>query len=89
MRSTSGKQRKHPGIIGQAITIDHKLRTVVGILPEEFNFYRGLGHEMQLWMPFEMTELERSNRNQPAGSVYLRLREGVTRQLSLEHANSN
>ena len=67
-----------PGIIGQAITIDHKPRTVVGILPEEFNFYRSLGHEVQLWMPFEMTEQERSNRNQPAGSVYLRLREGIT-----------
>lgn len=63
-----------PGAIGKTVQINGRTRTVVGIMPANFNYPVG----MQLWIPLAMTPAERADRAQISISAIARLRPGVS-----------
>ena len=67
-------------IVGRALTLDGKVRTVVGVMPKSFRFPTG---DDQLWMP-----LADSSRAESRSAHYLevvgRLADGVTAQAAAE-----
>ena len=67
-----------PGIIGRAVQINERARTVVGVMPPRFKF----PHRAELYMPLRWDESPRAARNTGAVAV---LRSGV----SLERAQSD
>ncbi|HWO01096.1 MAG TPA: ABC transporter permease [Blastocatellia bacterium] len=82
---SSGLWQRHfasaPDIVGQAIALDGGSYTVVGVMPQGFNFPGG---QVDCWMPrpFEPSFLSRENIERGAGfmSMVGRLKPGVTTQ---------
>jgi putative ABC transport system permease protein len=62
-----------PRVIGRAITVGDKSRTVVGIMPPGFRF----PEESELWLPLALSVAEESNREGILVSVLARLKPGV------------
>lgn len=54
-----------PGIIGRAIVVNDRARTVVGVMPPRFKF----PHRAELYMPLRLDESPRSERNVAAVAV--------------------
>jgi putative ABC transport system permease protein len=67
-----------PGIIGRAVQVNERARTVVGVMPPRFKF----PHRAELYMPLRWDELPRSARNLSAVAI---LRRGV----SIERAQAD
>jgi len=67
-----------PSIIGRAVMINERARTVVGVMPQGFKF----PHRAELYMPFRWDEAPRSGRSIAAVAI---LRTGV----SIEQAQSD
>ena len=67
-----------PEILGKQITVDQRPLTVIGVLPQDFNFFHGLGREIQLWLPLTFTDEQRLDRASISGTVLGRLRDGYS-----------
>ena len=66
-----------PRVIGQAVTIDGQPRTIVGVMPEAFNFPAG-SRPYDVWLPLVPSDGERTSRGNHAFNVVGLLRPGVT-----------
>lgn len=63
--------------IGRRIMLDHDAFTVIGVMPDGFQFpYRNTVTEM--WLPWRMPATRAGNRNSRIDNVVARLRRGVT-----------
>ncbi|MEP7270605.1 MAG: ABC transporter permease, partial [Acidobacteriota bacterium] len=67
----------NPGLIGQTLTLNGQLYTVVGIMPEGFHFPYS---DIDIWMPVQQHPGFSLNRQSAAVEVIGRLRPGVTGQ---------
>ena len=65
-----------PGLIGRTINMDGVQRTVIGVMPEDFNFPFG---GVKLWMPVQV-DAASANRASLPYSLIGRLNEGWTRE---------
>ena len=65
-----------PGVRGRTITVDGRPRTVVGVMPPQFNF-QFWGGRQQLWVPAGWTQNDQG-RNSNSFIAVGRLRRGVT-----------
>jgi putative ABC transport system permease protein len=63
-----------PTVIGRPITVDGARCTVVGVLPESFQFIHVLNRELDVWQPFTIGSTEREHSIQ----VYGRLASGAS-----------
>jgi putative ABC transport system permease protein len=84
-------------IVGRQILIDGQARTVIGILPESFQFYQP---DLELWMPLADDAALRDRENHSV-LVFARLApnvsmeqaqrelDGITSQLAREHPDTN
>jgi predicted permease len=72
-----------PAIIGKQITVDGESRTVVGVMPKEFEF-QFWSKPRELWVPAGYTENDLTDRGSNSFVAIGRLRPGVT----LEQANA-
>jgi putative ABC transport system permease protein len=70
-------------IVGRAILVEGEPRTVVGVLPPDFHFFRVLNRDLEVWVPY-VFDPGTADRGHHAGFVYARLKLGV----SLEAARS-
>lgn len=68
-----------PGIIGQSVRANGKIRTVIGVMPERFAF----PNREQMWMPLELNPLATKRGEGPNYNVVARLKDGT----SLREAN--
>jgi len=64
-----------PNIIGRAILMDGIKTTVIGVMPQGFNFPARL---TQFWMPTYFTPRDLNNRGSHYLTVYARMKPGVT-----------
>src|SRR2546430_11517112 len=83
--------------VGRELTIDGRAFTVVGVLPEDFQFYQP---DLDLWMPLAEDAGLRDRQNHSV-MVFARLAphvslaqaqgelDGITRQLAAEHPDTN
>jgi putative ABC transport system permease protein len=62
-----------PGVIGKPIMLDKNSYTVVGVLPQDFEFY---GREVDVYMPIAASTARAPG--EPSVGVYARLRPGVS-----------
>jgi putative ABC transport system permease protein len=69
-----------PDPLGRTISLDTRTFTVIGVMPEEFDFQLGT----ELWTPLALTPQEKSNRERTDLYVYGRLQPGT----SLEQARA-
>jgi predicted permease len=86
-----------PSAVGRRLTIDGRPFTVVGVLPEDFQFYQP---DLDLWMPLAEDAALRDRQNHST-MVFARLAprvslaqaqdelDAVTRQLAAEHPDTN
>lgn len=82
------KARYHadPNIVGRRIRVDDRLLTVLGVMPEGFNFPRGSEHPMearapeetQFWRPLVFSPADRRNTGNHSISTIARLQPGVS-----------
>ena len=72
----------NPGVIGQAVRVNGRAGTVIGVMPPKFNFPQN----EQLWLPVntEFPVLPRNDRNINSVQIIGRLKPGVT----IEQANA-
>ena len=63
-----------PDPLGRTISLDTRTFTVIGVMPEDFDFQLGT----ELWTPLALTPLEKSNRERTDLHVYGRLRSGTS-----------
>src|SRR5574341_675938 len=70
----------NPGIVNQNITLNDESYTVVGIMPQSFQFGRELGQVVDLWTPIAFTpqQLSFNNLTNEFLFVFARLKPGVT-----------
>ena len=64
-----------PDIVGREITLDGRARTVIGVMPPEFEFPVGA---RDVWTPLVLTEAGRNDRRNHSVMTVGRLRPGVT-----------
>ncbi|MEW6207031.1 MAG: ABC transporter permease [Acidobacteriota bacterium] len=64
-----------PGILGASVTLDDRAVTIVGIMPESFDFPFG----SELWMPLALTPQQMNQRGVRNLQVLAHLNPGVTR----------
>jgi putative ABC transport system permease protein len=62
-----------PSAIGQKVSLNGASYTIVGVMPDEFNFPL----ETQVWAPLTLTAAERHNRESHSVSIIGRLKAGV------------
>jgi putative ABC transport system permease protein len=86
-----------PAIVGRNVLVDARPVTVVGVLPDTFQFYQV---DLDLWMPWDIEAVSRSRQNHSM-MVFARLAPGVTAaeaqseldaittQLAREHPDTN
>jgi putative ABC transport system permease protein len=65
-----------PRMVGSALTIEGQAATVIGILPAEFQMFRVLNREIDLYMPL-VIDRNRTSREDHALNVWARLKPGV------------
>ncbi|HXG67844.1 MAG TPA: ABC transporter permease, partial [Blastocatellia bacterium] len=65
-----------PNLIGQAITLNDKPYTVVGVMPASFQFPRSY----EIWMPLALDEKEKTGDTWTLAEVIARLKPGVTEE---------
>ncbi|MBA3243445.1 MAG: ABC transporter permease, partial [Acidobacteria bacterium] len=63
-----------PGIVNRPLTINGKVRTVVGVMPPNFQFYE----PAQMWIPLPFNETDREARKANFLLAAARLKPGVT-----------
>ena len=63
-----------PDPLGRIISLDTRTYTVIGVMPEEFDFHLGT----ELWTPLALTPQEKSNRERTDLYVYGRLKPGTS-----------
>ncbi len=64
-----------PGVLGSTIVVEGRSRTVIGVMPKDFNFPLGAG----LWAPLALTAEQRRSRATHELLVLGRLKAGVDR----------
>jgi putative ABC transport system permease protein len=64
-----------PGMVGRTVSLGGGPHTVVGVLPPEFQFHKGV----ELWLPYVTDRIESAKRGGWAANVVARLKPGVTR----------
>jgi predicted permease len=79
-----------PGIVGRAVPINGVPYTVIGVMPQGFNFPANTGDDA-IWTPLPIDEKALQDRGSGALSVIGRLRDGVTidnatREMNAIHA---
>jgi putative ABC transport system permease protein len=86
-----------PSVIGKTVSLNGAAYTIVGVMPEEFNFPL----ETEMWAPLELTAAERHDRTAHSVSMIGRLKPGVpvararaelatlARQLASDHPDTN
>ncbi|HEV8039118.1 MAG TPA: ABC transporter permease [Bryobacteraceae bacterium] len=65
-----------PDPLGRTISLDTRTYTVIGVMPEEFDFQLGT----ELWTPLALTPQEKANRERTDLYVYGRLKPGTSMQ---------
>jgi predicted permease len=63
-----------PDPLGRTISLDTRTYTVIGVMPEEFDFQPGT----ELWTPLALTPQEKTNRERTDLHVYGRLKPGTS-----------
>ena len=66
-----------PSIIGREVTIDQRPHTVLGVMPESFDFS---AQSAELWIPIAFTPEQIARRDEHFLTVYARLASGVTQK---------
>jgi predicted permease len=66
-----------PGVLGQTISLDSRPHTVIGVMPESFDF---TADAEALWVPIAFTPERRAMHDEHFLTVYARLRPGVSFQ---------
>src|SRR4029079_16643279 len=68
-----------PGIVNKTITLNDESYTVVGVMPQSFQFGRELGRIIDLWTPIAFTpqQLDINNLTNENLFVFARLRPGI------------
>ena len=64
-----------PELIGQTLTLDYRPHTVIGVMPEHFQFP---GRDQEFWVPMAFEPEEAAGRGDHYLTVVARLRPGVT-----------
>ncbi|MGH9780734.1 MAG: ABC transporter permease [Candidatus Acidiferrales bacterium] len=64
----------NPSVIGQAINLDGKPYTIIGVMPPDFYF---IGTPADVWLPLTFTALDGANHANPSLEVIARLGPGV------------
>src|SRR5919205_558273 len=64
-----------PGVVGKTITLNGEGYTVVGVMPQGFQF---LSDDVSMWVPIAFTPQQAANRNGHYLEVVARLKPGVT-----------
>ena len=62
--------------LGRTVSLDTRTYTVIGVMPEEFDFPIGT----ELWTPLALSPQEKSNRERTDLYVYGRLKPGISRE---------
>jgi putative ABC transport system permease protein len=73
-----------PDPLGRTISLDTRTYTVIGVMPEEFDFQLGT----ELWTPLALTPQEKSNRERTDLWVYGRLKPGTSMEQARAEMNS-
>jgi predicted permease len=88
-----------PAVVGQTLTLDGRAHTVVGVMPEGFEFPLFWATKAEMWAPLPLAE--RAGSRGRSLRVFARLKPGVThaqaqgemetiaRRLALEHPETN
>ena len=72
-----------PSVIGKTVSLNGSAYTIVGVMPDEFNFPL----ETQMWVPLALTAAERHDRSSHSVSILGRLKPGIpVAQASVELA---
>ncbi len=78
----TNRYHRDPNVLGQAIVLDRKAYSIIGVMPRSFEFPLGAGHldQAQLWVPLSLTPDELSDQNLGFWGYQLvaRLKDGVT-----------
>ncbi len=93
----SSRLQSNPSAIGKTVSLNGAAYTIVGVMPEEFNFPL----ETEMWAPLALTAAERNDRGSHSLSILGRLKPGVpvaqaraelatiAHALAAEHADTN
>ncbi|HSF20257.1 MAG TPA: ADOP family duplicated permease [Vicinamibacteria bacterium] len=73
-----------PGVVGSEIFLNGAAHTVVGVMPQDINFPRGV----DLWIPLALSMEESVDRTTPSLSVVARLRRGVSLEAARQELES-
>ncbi len=89
-----------PRIVGETVRIDGQPTTVVGVLPREYQMFRVLNHDIELYMPLVL-DRGRTSRDDHAINIWARLAPGrrleearaemttIARRLEREYPKTN
>ncbi|HVT99065.1 MAG TPA: ABC transporter permease [Acidobacteriaceae bacterium] len=85
------RYHRDPHVIGQAIVLDRKSYSIVGVMPPSFEFPLSAGrmNKAQVWVPLSLTAEELSDKNVGAWMYRMvaRVKDGVTLQQAAEDAH--
>ncbi|HET7694328.1 MAG TPA: ABC transporter permease [Vicinamibacterales bacterium] len=73
------------GVLGRTLTLDSRPYTVVGVMPESFDF---TADSEALWVPIAFTPERKGMHDEHFLTVYGRLRPGVTIQQAAQHLST-
>lgn len=67
-----------PNVLGQSVRLDSKQYTVIGVMPEQFDFPGQLRAPAELWIPMEVNEELRQARGNHSAIAIARLKPGIS-----------
>jgi len=87
----TNRYHRDPRVVGQSIELDRKAYSIVGVMPQGFEFplVPGRLNQAQVWVPLSLTANELSDKNVGAWMYRMvaRVKDGVTREQAAEDAH--
>jgi len=87
----TNRYHRDPNVVGRSIELDRKAYSIIGVMPQSFEFplVPGRLNQAQVWVPLSLTADELSDKNVGAWMYRMaaRVKDGVTREQAAEDAH--